>query len=154
MGYWRKNRLARFLGREDGVVGVEMVILFPLLVLIVVGIVEFGHLWYVRQTLTNASREGARAAVVYEVDPVTKTIIDEGTRKNLATAAVTKYLTDTKFNDAWKTDITLPVGTATGDPLTVTVTDTSPSGGLLLLPKLLSAFQGIKVSAETTMRLE
>jgi Flp pilus assembly protein TadG len=136
MGYWRKNRLARFLGREDGVVGVEMVILFPLLVLIVVGIVEFGHLWYVRQTLTNASREGARAAVVYEVDPVTKTIVDEGTRKNLATA------------------ITLPVGTATGDPLTVTVTDTSPSGGLLLLPKLLSAFQGIKVSAETTMRLE
>ena len=67
---------------------------------------------------------------------------------------MTKYLTDTKFYDTWATAVNLPVGTATGDPLTVTVTDTSPSGGLLLLPKLLSAFQGIQVSAETTMRLE
>jgi Flp pilus assembly protein TadG len=149
-----KKSLRRLLSREDGVVAVEMVILFPLLVLIVVGIVEFGHLWYVRQTLTNASREGARAAVVYEVDPATNTIIDATARTNLATAAVTKYLTDTKFNDTWATAVNLPVGTATGDPLTVTVTDTSPSGGLLLLPKLLSAFSGIQVSAETTMRLE
>ena len=43
----------------------EFVILFPLFMLILVGIVEFGHLFYVRHTLTNASREGARAAVVY-----------------------------------------------------------------------------------------
>ena len=43
----------------------EFVILFPLFLLIIVGIVEFGHLFYVRHTLTNASREGARAAVVY-----------------------------------------------------------------------------------------
>ena len=45
-------------------VAVEFVILFPLFLLIIVGIVEFGHLFYVRHTLTNASREGARAAVV------------------------------------------------------------------------------------------
>ena len=70
--YRRKSRIFAFLSREDGVVGVEMVILFPVLVLFIVGIVEFGHLWYVGQTLTNASREGARAAVVYEVDPATR----------------------------------------------------------------------------------
>ena len=44
---------------------VEFIILFPLFLLIVVGIVEFGHLWYVDHVITNASREGARAGVVY-----------------------------------------------------------------------------------------
>ena len=57
-----------FLKRQDGVVAVEFVILFPLFLLIIAGIVEFGHLFYVRHTLTNASREGARAAVVYTTD--------------------------------------------------------------------------------------
>jgi Flp pilus assembly protein TadG len=49
------------------VVALEFVILFPLFLLIIAGIVEFGHLFYVRHTLTNASREGARA-VVYTTD--------------------------------------------------------------------------------------
>jgi Flp pilus assembly protein TadG len=146
-----KKSLRRLVTRQDGVVTVEFVILFPILVLIVVGIVEFGHLWYVRQTLTNASREGARAAVVYAVDPGTNNVIDSNTRTNLATAAVNKYLTDTKFPGTWTPVVTFPAGTATGNPMTVTVT--SPSG-LLLLPKLLPAFDKINLGAETTMRLE
>jgi Flp pilus assembly protein TadG len=152
MKYRRKNRLSSFLAREDGVAAVEMMILFPLLTLIVVGLVEFGHLWYVRQTLTNASREGARAAVVYTVDPTTKTMVDATTRIEMATDAVNNYLKDKKLpQDTWNTDVTLPEGSATGDPLTVTVT--TPSG-LKLLPKLLPAFDNITLAAETTMRLE
>jgi Flp pilus assembly protein TadG len=135
----------RFCTREDGVVGVEFVILFPVLVLFVVGIVEFGHLWYVRQTLTNASREGARAAVVYEVDNPNRA----AWATTAATNAVNQYLTDTQFSGTWDTVVT--AGAATGDPVTVTVT--SPSG-LLLLNKLLPAFNNITLAAETTMRLE
>jgi Flp pilus assembly protein TadG len=149
MKYRRKNRLSSFLAREDGVAAVEMMILFPLLTLIVVGLVEFGHLWYVRQTLTNASREGARAAVVYEVtDP------DRAAwATTMAQNAVKQYLTDTKFPGTWSPAIVdFPNGTAnTGDPVTVTVT--TPSG-LKLLPKLLPAFDNITLAAETTMRLE
>jgi Flp pilus assembly protein TadG len=151
-----KKSLRRLVSREDGVVGVEMVILFPLLVLIVVGLVEFGHLWYVRQALTNASREGARAAVVYATIPGSDppTIITAEKRKQLATDAVTNYMTVTKFHDSWETNVILPDTPLTGDKLTVTVNDTSPSGGLLLLHKLLPVFQNIKLGAETTMRLE
>ena len=149
MKYRRKKRLSSLLSREDGVAAVEMMILFPLLTLIVVGLVEFGHLWYVRQTLTNASREGARAAVVYEVtDP------DRAAwATTMAQNAVNQYLTDTKFSGTWSPAIVdFPNGTAnTGDPVTVTVT--TPSG-LKLLPKLLPAFDNITLAAETTMRLE
>ena len=60
-----RRKAGTFSTAEDGVVTVEFVILFPLLMLILAGIVEFGHLFYVRQALTNAAREGARAAVVY-----------------------------------------------------------------------------------------
>src|SRR5665811_2243650 len=80
------------LKREDGVVSVEFVILFPLFMLIMAGIVEFGHLFYVRHTLTNASREGARAAVIYEVSG-NRTTWAQATAKS----TVDKYLADTKF---------------------------------------------------------
>lgn len=43
---------------------VEFALLLPLVMLILVGIVEFGRAWQAKQTLTDAAREGARAAVV------------------------------------------------------------------------------------------
>jgi Flp pilus assembly protein TadG len=149
----RKNRnmLKKLLKREDGVVTVEFIILFPLYLLILVGIIEFGHLWYVRHALTNASREGARAAVVYYTPADTREAWATATAK----AAVKNYLSAT--NDPWLKSLPDPVVTfpdvtaATGNTLTVTVT--SPSG-LLLLDELIPAFKDVTVSAETTMRLE
>ncbi len=93
---WRYRRKAgTFSAAEDGVVAVEFVILFPLFMLILAGIVEFGHLIYVRHTLTNASREGARAAVIYFVPSVGGTRTTEA--KDIAKTTVDKYLADTKF---------------------------------------------------------
>jgi Flp pilus assembly protein TadG len=156
--FFKKTRYL-LVSREDGVAAVEMVILFPVLVLLVVGLVEFGHLWYVRQTLTNASREGARAAVVHDVTD--KYTDREAGAITEAQAAVIKYLKDTKFPGADtfnETKITtvnvVPSGAPTGGAVTVTVTDPTPDGGLILLNKLLPAFGGISLAAETTMRLE
>jgi Flp pilus assembly protein TadG len=144
---WIYRRKAEtFLASEDGVVAVEFVILFPLFMLIILGIVEFGHLFYMRHTLTNASREGARAAVVYTT----------GDRKTFAEttakAAVVKYLTDTKFMGTVP-PATVVAGTKTGDLVTVTV---SSNNGLLLLDILVPGLVGKlnTVSAETTMRME
>ena len=50
---------------ERGVSAVEFALILPLLVLIIFGIVEFGTYIYNLQVLTNASREGARAGIVY-----------------------------------------------------------------------------------------
>lgn len=43
---------------------VEMAIILPLLMLLVIGIFEFGRAMYTKNTLTHAARAGARAAVV------------------------------------------------------------------------------------------
>lgn len=48
---------------ETGASAVEFAVLMPLLVLLVFGIIEFGLLFYNQQVITNASREGARAAI-------------------------------------------------------------------------------------------
>ncbi|WP_416416623.1 TadE/TadG family type IV pilus assembly protein [Paenarthrobacter aromaticivorans] len=50
--------------KERGAVAVEMAILLPLLLLILVGIIEFGRVLNVQVSLTQAAREGARYAAV------------------------------------------------------------------------------------------
>ena len=52
------------LKKQHGASAVEFAILLPFLVMLVFGIIEFGLLLYNQQVLTNASREGARAAIV------------------------------------------------------------------------------------------
>jgi len=54
---------------------VEMAIILPLLVLLVMGIFEFGRAMYIKNTLTHAARAGARAGVVIPelVSPLTDT---------------------------------------------------------------------------------
>ena len=55
--------------KERGAVAVEMAILLPLLLLIVIGIIEFGRVLNVQVSLTEAAREGAREAAIHFDDP-------------------------------------------------------------------------------------
>lgn len=52
--------------RERGAAAVELAIVFPLLLLVIAGIVDFGRFFLVEIQLTNAVREGARVAVLGE----------------------------------------------------------------------------------------
>ena len=47
---------------------VEFALVLPLLLLLAFGIIEFGLLLYDKAIVTNASREGARAGVVFRAD--------------------------------------------------------------------------------------
>lgn len=49
---------------QRGAAAVEFAIVVPLLALILFGTIDFALLFYNKQVLTNASREGARAAIV------------------------------------------------------------------------------------------
>ncbi|BCW59687.1 MULTISPECIES: TadE family protein [Micrococcaceae] len=51
--------------RERGAAAVEMAIVLPLLLLILLGIMEFGRAYNVQVSLTQAAREGARYAAVH-----------------------------------------------------------------------------------------
>lgn len=50
--------------REDGQALIEAALVIPLLLLIAVGIFEFGRAYQTWEILTNAAREGARIAVL------------------------------------------------------------------------------------------
>lgn len=52
------------LGHESGAVLVEFALTLPLLLLLIVGIFDFGRLFQEYAVVTNAAREGARMAVL------------------------------------------------------------------------------------------
>lgn len=55
--------------KERGAVAVEMAIVLPLLLLILLGIIEFGRVLNVQVSLTQAAREGARYAAIHHGEP-------------------------------------------------------------------------------------
>jgi hypothetical protein len=60
MTAWRNHR---------GASAVEFALILPLLIVLLFGIVEFGLLMYNKAVITNASREGARAGIVFSPRP-------------------------------------------------------------------------------------
>jgi len=53
-----------FRGRRSGQTVVEFALVLPVLLLILLGIMEFGRIWMTQNAITNAAREGARKAVL------------------------------------------------------------------------------------------
>lgn len=58
------KRIFRRCGSEDGAQLIEFALVLPLLLLVVLGIAEFGFLFQRYEVITNAAREGARMAVL------------------------------------------------------------------------------------------
>ena len=58
------KRMCKRLGGEQGTALIETAMTLPLLLLVSVGIFEFGRAFQTWQVLTNAAREGARLAVM------------------------------------------------------------------------------------------
>lgn len=61
MGHGRFNRKGQAL--------VEFALVLPLVLLLVVGMLEFARAWNLHQTMTDAVREGARRALVADSPP-------------------------------------------------------------------------------------
>jgi Flp pilus assembly protein TadG len=58
----------RFLRNAEGSAAVEFAIILNLLLLMIIGMLEFGLAFSMRQVIINASREGARYGIVFTVD--------------------------------------------------------------------------------------
>jgi len=59
-----RNLRQRFLRQQEGAVALEFLITFPIILLIILGIIQFGHIMMVRNMATSAAREAARLAVL------------------------------------------------------------------------------------------
>lgn len=60
-------------GADRGAAAVEFALLLPLMLLIVLGIIDFGRMLNAQQTLTNAAREGSRLVAFGQQDVVGRT---------------------------------------------------------------------------------
>jgi len=75
----------------EGAAMVEFAIGSTVLLLIVLGIIEFGFLWYQKQVITNASREGARYGVTYKTTSIGARLSPQNLSPSIQTV-VSNYL--------------------------------------------------------------
>jgi Flp pilus assembly protein TadG len=155
-----RSRLRRFLDPE-GVAAVEFAIILTVFLAIVLGILEFGYDWYLRNALANASREGARWGVMYKVDTNNHWIPPSALPSGQTVQdVVNSYLTPIlPAGTTWTTSVT---GTGfntefdasnNANPLTVTVTTTKTWSALgNLIPGL--NLNNMTITVATTMRME
>lgn len=115
-----------------GAAAVEFAIVLPLLLLVVLGTIDWGHYFFVRETVVHAAREGARAGTL--VPPGGDPTAD-------ARAVAAAFLTSASLD---ATRATIVSGEGTGS---VFVDIHYPAGSL-------TGFLGPLVPAEATARAE
>jgi Flp pilus assembly protein TadG len=131
---------------------VEFALVLPLLLLLVFGGIEFGLVMFNKQVITNASREAARAGIVYQTPRLNNSSI-EGIALDYCQDFLVTF--DPDSTGAAATAIR-PADPGSGDDLIVTVTYRYE---FLLLPNLRNLFGGdaeaaLDLVATTTMRYE
>jgi hypothetical protein len=119
---------------------VEFAVVAPVFFLLILGMVEYGRMVMVQQVITNASREGARQAVL------------DGATTAEVQSAVTGYLTSGSISGATITVTPNPPTNAEfGDPVTVAVSIPFSQVSWLPSPMYLG---GKTLRATTVMRRE
>lgn len=137
----RVDRVCRSCRRNrQGAAVVEFAIVAPVFFLLVFGMIEYGRMVMVQQIITNASREGARRAVL------------DGVMDGDVTAAVNNYLTNASISGATTTvTTTSPVPPDIAEAKTVTVSVPFSQVSWLPSPMYLG---NTTLQASTTMRRE
>jgi Flp pilus assembly protein TadG len=85
----------RGLRGERGAIAVEFAIILPVILVLVFGIVDFGHAWFMEHVLQNACREGARYATRYQTTT-------DGTGTRLLPSALAPSIENYVLNTALK----------------------------------------------------
>ncbi len=129
-----------FRKQRRGAAVVEFAVVAPIFFLLVFGMIEYGRMVMVQQVITNASREGARSAVL------------DGTTTQEVSDVVNAYLSSGSITGATITvDPNPPEDAGYGEPVTVTVSIPFDQVSWLPTPMFLG---GKTLTATTVMRRE
>ena len=121
-----------------GAAVVELAVVLPLLLTLVFGIIEFGWIFMVRETLVNSSREGCRVAIL---QGSTEQDVTDQVAASMAGAGLTSY--------------TVEVTSSTPSDPTETVKVLIPYGEVSLLGGyFFGGSTDFNLSATTAMRKE
>lgn len=138
----RRGVFGRLRRENRGVSSVEFALVLPLLLMCLFGVIELGLAWYSKQVITNASREGARAGIVYTEPKLSQSEIQNVVQTYLNNAGFTQPVTITVSG----------AGGDSGESLTVTV---NHDYQFSVLPGFVSSMVGnITIGSTTVMRHE
>jgi Flp pilus assembly protein TadG len=129
-----------FRRKRRATAAVEFAVVAPVFLLLVFGMIEYGRMVMVEQIITNASREGARAAVL---DGATTANVQEAVNSYLASGSITGATVTVSPNP--------PTSAEYGDPVTVTVSVPFSQVSWLPSPMYLGA---TTLTQATVMRRE
>ena len=133
--------------RESGSELIEMAFTLPMLLLVAVGIIDFGFLFQRYEIVTNGAREGVRIAVLGNVS-------EADVQARVQTYVQEAGLTTSPGNPtATLSPTTLSVGADTWPAMSVTVSYTSPYVFLAPIATLVGgSFGTASLQAQATMR--
>jgi len=143
-----------------GSVMVEFAIASLVFCLIIAGIIDLGHAYYMKQVVTNASREGARYGVVYRTDNAGKRLAPSSASPTIINYVLNTYLSQTFLPADANPAVTLAGAAATaangvdikGQDLEVTVTATKT---WFVLDNFIPSLGGsVTLTASTVMQCE
>lgn len=138
---------------QQGNAIIEFAFVLPILLLLTFGIISYSTALFDKLVITNASREAARAGVVYKTtrlsDDEIKAVATDYCAHKLLTYKISAPPPDPLITDTPILTVvpTHPASPKSGDTLTVTVTMTNYSG-------LYSLLINQEIKAETRMKYE
>lgn len=136
--------ISDFIKKQKGASAIEFAIVLPLFMVLVFGIIEFGVIMYDKAVITNASREGARFGILFDVADTSDAAIQ---------AKVTEFINKTRLISLGGPAVhSTPAPITNGEYLSVTV---RYPYDFLVLPGFIPGIpDSIMLSATTTMRME
>lgn len=99
------GKILKLRRSTDGQSLVEFALVLPILMLLILGMIEFGWILNGKITLTSAAREGARVAVVYESAEQAKTAVQNAVSKSAESSSLTAVTTVTTFDETTRSAI-------------------------------------------------
>ena len=104
--------------KRKGAATVEFALVVPFLLLLLVGVFEFGRAIMVQQILTNAAREGARRAVVEgataaEVETLVVSYLDSTSVTGASVTCTPSTLSTAGFGDPVMVNVSVPFDNVT-----------------------------------------
>ncbi|NOS99729.1 MAG: pilus assembly protein [Phycisphaerales bacterium] len=109
-------------GRKRGAALVEFAVVLPLLLVLLFGIIEFGWVFMVRQSLSSAAREGCRMAVL---KTATQAMVQERVREVMAPTGFAE-------GTSWNMDLSAIDDALQTVTVTIPINDVALTGGFIL----------------------
>ncbi len=138
-----KRKKYFFLKNADGAAAVELGLILPVFVLLMLGGMDLGHMFYMQHVITNASREGARYAANYTI-----------AGNPPSSSAISTYVKTTLNYDSFNfSNFTVSMSPSGGSPNILTVTVHADKNWWIL--NTLPGFTNPKqLTATTAMQFE